>query len=206
MRMRGATRSTPGTASAMAAASRWETPSDFWRISFSSSSLKFLARTSRLRSPSRSIEASAWRSAPAPIDIMAITAPTPKIMPSMVSAERSLCAARLSSAERKASWGVMGLLSADHQPAATPSRARGGSGRARRRLDLGLTGGARGIAQGEHVAGRNARFDHDPPHRGGAELDLDRLEAVLPLAVDDRAPLAVEHRLAGHQQGVLALV
>ncbi len=51
---------------------------------------------------------SACRSAPAPIDIMAITAPTPKIMPSMVRAERSLCAARLSSAERKASRGVIG--------------------------------------------------------------------------------------------------
>ena len=36
MRMRGTTSSTPGTASAMAAASRCETPSDFWRISFSS--------------------------------------------------------------------------------------------------------------------------------------------------------------------------
>ncbi len=107
MWMRGTTRSTPWIASAMAEASRCETPSDCWRISRSSSSLKLLARTSTLRSPRRSIEARAWRSAPAPIDIMAITAPTPKIMPSMVSAERSLCAARLSSAERKASWGVI---------------------------------------------------------------------------------------------------
>ena len=106
--MRGATSSTPGTASAMAAASRCETPSDFWRISCASSSLSVLARTRTLRSPSRSIEARAWRSAPAPIDIMAMTAPTPKIMPSMVRAERSLCAARLSSAEWMASRGVMG--------------------------------------------------------------------------------------------------
>ena len=51
---------------------------------------------------------SAWRSAPAPIDSMAITAPTPKIMPSMVSAERSLCAARFSSALRSASRGLIG--------------------------------------------------------------------------------------------------
>ncbi len=106
--MRGATSSTPGMASAMAAASRCETPSEVWRISANSSSLKVLARTRTLRNPSRSIVARAWRSAPAPMDIMAITAPTPKIMPSMVSAERSLCAARLSSAERKASRGVIG--------------------------------------------------------------------------------------------------
>ena len=65
--------------------------------------VEVLARTRTLRRPSRSMSASASRSAPAPIDSMAITAPTPKIMPSMVSAERSLCAARLASAVARAS-------------------------------------------------------------------------------------------------------
>src|SRR6266568_5822482 len=58
------------------------------------------ASTIRLRTPSCSMKAITSCCAPAPIDSMATTAATPKIMPSIVSIERSLCARRFSSPRR----------------------------------------------------------------------------------------------------------
>ena len=58
------------------------------------------ASTIRLRTPSCSMNAITSCCAPAPIDSIATTAATPKIMPSIVSSERSLWARRLSSPSR----------------------------------------------------------------------------------------------------------
>ena len=54
------------------------------------------ASTITLRTPSCSMKAMTSCCAPAPIDSIATTAATPKIMPSMVSSERSLRERRLS--------------------------------------------------------------------------------------------------------------
>src|SRR3954451_22377300 len=100
---RGRTISTRGTASLIASPSRSETPSDFLRSSARSSGFTVFARTMTLRNPRRPIASSAFFSPPAPIDSIAITAPTPKIIPSIVSAVRSLCVARFCSAVVKGS-------------------------------------------------------------------------------------------------------
>src|SRR5438552_407336 len=55
-----------------------------------------LASTMRLRTPSCSMKAMTFCCAPAPMESMATTAATPKIMPSMVRRERSLWLARFS--------------------------------------------------------------------------------------------------------------
>jgi hypothetical protein len=104
---RGRTNCTFGTASAMASPSRSETPSDFLRSSCRSSGFTTLARTMTFCRPSRPIASSAFCSPPVPIDIMAITAPTPNTMPSIVSAVRSLWRASDSRAAVKVSMLVM---------------------------------------------------------------------------------------------------
>ena len=70
--------------------SRNASPSDSVRICFSSSCLNSLAWMMMFRIPKFSITLRLSRSAPAPIDSIAITAPTPKIIPSMVRNDRSL--------------------------------------------------------------------------------------------------------------------
>jgi len=60
------------------------------RSSWRSSGFTVFARTMTLRSPSLPIASSAFFSPPAPIDSIAMTAPTPNTMPSIVSAVRSL--------------------------------------------------------------------------------------------------------------------
>src|SRR4051812_12521235 len=101
--MRGSTISTRGTASLIASPSRSETPSDFLRSSARSSGFTVFARTMTLRRPRRPIASSAFFSPPALIESIAITALTPKIIPSIVSAVRSLCVARFCSAVVKVS-------------------------------------------------------------------------------------------------------
>ena len=91
------TRSTPGTASRMASASRKARPALFRRTScLSLSRSNTLSFTSTLRRPMASMISRASRSAPAPMESMAMTAPTPKMIPSMESTERSAWLRRLS--------------------------------------------------------------------------------------------------------------
>ena len=66
---------------------------------------KRLSFTTTLRRPIASMISRAWRSAPAPIESMAMTAPTPKMIPSMARKERSAWWRRLERPEASASRG-----------------------------------------------------------------------------------------------------
>ena len=86
---------------------------------------KCLSFTTTFRSPMASMISRAWRSAPAPIDSIAITAPTPKMIPSMARNERSAWWRRLSRPDESASPGSITF------PPRLPPR-RTGRGRASR--------------------------------------------------------------------------
>ena len=74
-----------------------DSPGDSFRTFCSDcSSAASRASTIRLRTPSCSMNAITSCCAPAPIDSIATTAATPKIIPSIVSSDRSLCARRFS--------------------------------------------------------------------------------------------------------------
>src|SRR6185436_10989066 len=166
---RGSTRSTFGTASTMASASRSETPSDFLRSSARSSAFTSFARTITLRRPSRPMASSAFCSAPAPIDSIAMTAPTPKIMPSIVSAVRSLCVPRLPRAVRKVSGFAFIVL--------------------RRILERQLVAGDQTARHDDASrAGRADRHDHR------RELPvLLAIDELLPFLFEERLPRNREH-------------
>ena len=107
---------------------------------------KRLSFTTTLRRPIASMISRAWRSAPAPIESIAITAPTPKMMPSMARNERSAWWRRLSRPEPSASReSITG-------PA---SPARPTSGRPRERASR--VGSRRATTS----PGREALVDHD---------------------------------------------
>ncbi len=119
------TRSTPGTASRIAVASRLDSPADFLRISVSSfSRSKRLSFTTTFRRPIASMISSAWRSAPAPIESIAITAPTPKMIPSIARSERSAWWRRLSMPELSDSRrSITSPAPTARQPPRTPAVA-----------------------------------------------------------------------------------
>jgi len=126
-------------------------------------------RRRTLRTPRRSIISSACFSAPAPIDSIAITAPTPKIMPSIVSADRSLWTERLLTALSNDSPNVIG-----HREAPSANLRQGGSRVVSRR--------GRRVAKGDLVPAREP-FLHDHAadrrrperHRHGANVAPVRL-------------------------------
>src|SRR5687768_6919850 len=158
-----------GTASMIASPSRSDTPSDFLRISWRSSGFTSLALTITLRRPRRPMASSAFCSAPAPIDSMAITAPTPKIMPSMVSPVRSLCVARLPKAEVKVSrFSIAGSLTVLFR-----------------------------ILQRDLVSGDETLGHDDAARARRADRDRHRFEGLAFPAVDELLPFLLEHGLPG---------
>ena len=96
-RLRGVPALTPSTVARMTRKSWKVRPGDtcltFWNAW---GSIVSRASTITLRTPSCSMNAITCCWAPAPIDSIATTAATPKIMPSIVSSERSLWMRRLS--------------------------------------------------------------------------------------------------------------
>src|SRR5215831_16687980 len=97
-RLRGVIATRPETFSLMARKSRKLSPGETARTVWSSlRSTASCASTMMLLTPSWSMKLIISFCAPAVIESMATTAPTPKIMPSMVSKLRSLCAKRLAS-------------------------------------------------------------------------------------------------------------
>src|ERR1051325_5117951 len=166
---RGSTRSMFGTASMIASPSRSETPSDFLRSSPRSSGFTSFARTITLRKPRRPIASSAFCSAPAPMESMAITAPTPKIIPSIVSVVRSLCVERLDSAVRNVSSRIIGRRSRVVV--------------LRRILERDLVSVDQSFR--DHHAARARRADRH--HRG--------LELAVAAAVEELLPFLLEQRL-----------
>ncbi len=96
-RLRAVDAPTPSTVDWITRRSARLSPADTWRRRWNACwSGAGRDSTIRLRTPIDSITAITCCCAPAPIDSIATTAATPKIMPSMVSSERSLCANRLS--------------------------------------------------------------------------------------------------------------
>src|SRR3981081_2504537 len=119
-------------------------------------------------SPIRWIICCAFFSAPAPIESIAMTAPTPKIIPSMVSADRSLWTARLRSARMNASPGFK-----DRFRVRRLSRRRRGRG------------GFLGCGHGDGVAVGEAGRHDDAPDRGRAERHGNGREAAAIAPEDD---------------------
>ena len=136
--------------------------------------------------------------APAPIDSMATTAATPKIMPIIVSSERSLCARRLSSPRRSSGrksdvvplMRVATMVIANRRPPAASESCCWWSG-ARRSDPSSATS-----------------VPSDKARDGGAalgevlDLDLALLEAVADLHEDVRLPVLLEHGLTRHVQRI----
>ncbi len=159
------------------------------------------ASTIRLRTPSCSMNAITSCCAPAPIDSMATTAATPKIMPSIVSSERSLCARRLSSPSRSSgrkSVGRAGDASAGDAHLDAPRaehRAwlprRTSLARARRWDRSSATSVPSG--RPSSAARLSVRCD---------DLHLALLEPVAGLDEDVRLAVLLEHRLTRHGQRV----
>ena len=82
---------TPGTISRMTSASRNERPGEnLVRTSSSSAALMSFSRTMMLFTPRSWYLAMASRLAPSPMESMAITEATPKMIPSIVRNERNL--------------------------------------------------------------------------------------------------------------------
>ena len=79
---------------------------------------KRLSFTTTFRRPIASMISSAWRSAPAPIESIAITAPTPKMIPSIARNERSAWWRRLSMPE------LSDFAQVDHEPGPDGAPAR----------------------------------------------------------------------------------
>src|SRR6266487_6059573 len=96
-----------GVTASRASTSRRDNPSDFSRIFRRSSGSYSFPSTMMLRRPICLINCRAWSSAPAPMESIEITAPTPKMIPSMVSSERNLRFVRLSSDWVMLSWTFM---------------------------------------------------------------------------------------------------
>src|SRR5687768_15604177 len=162
-----------GTASMIASPSRSDTPSDFLRISWRSSGFTSLALTITLRRPRRPMASRAFCSAPAPIDSIAITAPTPKIMPSMVRPVRSLCVARLPNAEVKVS-----------------------------RFSIACSFAVLlRVLQRDLVAGDEPFGDDDAARARGADRDRHALEAIAFLAIDELLSFLLEHGLPRNREG-----
>src|SRR5688572_19916972 len=168
--MRGSTRSTFGTASTIASASRNETPSDFLRSSWRSSGFTCFARTITLRRPRRPMASSAFSSAPAPMESMAMTAPTPKIIPSIVSDVRSLWRLRLVMAVKKVSRSFIAHL-------------------------CGIVA-LRRVFQGDLVAFVQSFGHDDAPRARRADRHFRGRERVALLHVDDALAVLLEQRLA----------
>src|SRR5262245_11279893 len=94
-RLRAEYVSRSGVTAVIACTSRVERPIEFSRTFLRSSSLNSRSLTMTLRKPIVSMIRRLSFSAPAPIESMAITAPTPNIIPSIVRKVRSLCVYRL---------------------------------------------------------------------------------------------------------------
>src|SRR6185369_11683986 len=142
---------------------------DFLRASARSGAGTSFERTSTLCTPSRSMSASARRSAPAPMESMAMTAATPNIMPRVDRPVRMRREERFSRAKRTASEAFM---------LGSTSAGRGG-----RTAEVG--GALARIAERDHVALAQPRRDDDGAGRGGAEHDLGGEERTARLAPVD---------------------
>src|SRR5436190_1276371 len=96
-RLRGESIASPGTVACIARMSLNVNPADCCRtFCHACHSVVSFASTMTFRTPRSSMKAMTCCCAPAPIDSMATTAATPKIIPSIVSSVRSLCRSRLS--------------------------------------------------------------------------------------------------------------
>src|SRR4029079_10786260 len=188
-----ATRVTPGTASAMARASRSPRPTEALRISMRSASrVGSRSCTITLRMPRASISSSACFSAPAPMESMAITAPTPNTMPSMVRKARRRWARRLSRP----------LANDSRRSISAPGGSEGGGGRGRRRRRAGRLR----VLEGHAVALLQALLDDHAAHAARARSHLHRHEDSALQPVHDRLALLLHEGAAGHGQHALAVV
>src|SRR5688500_4589067 len=194
-RLRGVPAVTPSSVARMTRKS-WKVRPGDTRLTFWNAwgSIVSRASTITLRTPSCSMNAITCCWAPAPIDSMATTAATPKIMPSMVNSDRSLWTRRLSKPSCRSCSQV-------------PSSEFGS--RSRAFTELGPGSGLQGPCapatlsfSGQRIAQRHLRTRREVGHHDvgfGAvrDFDLARLERPAPAYEHDRLAVLLEERLAG---------
>src|SRR5689334_9910310 len=118
--------------------------------------------------------------APAVIESMATTAPTPKIMPSMVSRLRSLCAKRLAMPIR-----ISGMM-CERPMLFRPRHAGHRAAAAAFLLALALLVGCRRIRHGDHLARLHPAREHHRRLAALHQLDFARLEFAVLLLHEHR--------------------
>src|SRR5437016_1220597 len=162
-----------------------------------------------LRTPSCSMKAITFCCAPAPIDNMATTAATPKIMPSMVSRERSLCVARFSRPRNRSGSHCVSVRGSAKERVFMVGRIASFCARTQcrtRAAHFGLFGSTGFRINQRHHGARLEAFQDRASSAERADLDLLRFEASAALAINNLLAFALEHGFARDGYGVGKLV
>src|SRR5690349_4476546 len=163
----------------------------------------------RLRTPICSMKAITFCCAPAPMESMATTAATPKIIPSMVSRERSLWLARFSKPKARSGIHCASDLGSARERVFIVRETASFGARAHRRTRtffLGLFGATRFRIDQRHHGPRLDALNDCASFAERAELNFLLLETAVAFAIDDLLAFAIENGFAGDGYGVRKLL
>src|SRR5215831_1380664 len=198
-RLRGVMATRPLTFSLMARKSRKLSPCEIARTCCSSlRSTASRASTMMLFTPSWSMKLIISFCAPAVMESIATTAPTPKIMPSIVSRLRSLCARRLESPMNNSgkTLPIDGILLSS--PTAGRHAAHGVAAPAFLGFFLLAALLCERVRERDHFIRPHAARKHHGGLAAFGDFDGTRLEIGPLLNVDHRLTVLLEDRLDGH--------
>src|ERR1051325_9795301 len=168
------------------------------------------ASTIRFRTPSCSMKAITFCCAPAPMESIATTAATPKIIPSIVSNDRSLCVAKFSIPNRRSGshcasdFGDINELS--FIALGDTSLRHSADRRTSSSACLGISCGFLfGIHQSHHGSRRDS-FENRSHLAQRPYFHFLRFESHASLAVNDLFLVAFEHRFRRNRNGIRNLL
>src|SRR5215467_6741124 len=169
----------------------------------------------RFLTPSCSMNAMTFCCAPSPMESIATTAATPKIMPSIVRSERSLWLERFSKPSRRSGSHCTRARASGMTSEVLISRASSLRGRSicastyrrpRRFVRFGFLCRSRFWIHKSNDRSRGNAGKNGAPFTQRAHLHFLRFKSALPFAVDNLFPFALEHRSARNGNGFRKLV